>query len=94
MRPDQALAALAAAHRTPDTALTPGTGVVRLVAHRGSGHEHNDPQAPPENALAGVEYGFTKGADAVEVHVWRTADRVLTCTGQAPGAGRAPNGPG
>ena len=77
MRREQALAALAAAHRTPDTALTPRTGVARLVAHRGSGHEHNDPSAPPENTLAAVEYGFAHGADAVEVDVWRTADGMV-----------------
>jgi glycerophosphoryl diester phosphodiesterase len=50
---------------------------VRLIAHRGSGHEHNDPAAPPENTLAAITYGFDQGADAVEVDVWRTADGVV-----------------
>jgi glycerophosphoryl diester phosphodiesterase len=50
---------------------------VRLVAHRGSGHEHNDPGGPPENTLAAISYGFDHGADAVEVDVWRTADGVV-----------------
>ncbi len=77
MRPDQAQAALAAAHRTVQTALHPQRGVTRLVAHRGSGHEHNDPAGPPENTLAAVRYGFSKGADAVEVDVWCTADGVV-----------------
>lgn len=71
---DQARAALAAAHRTAADALTPRDGAVRLVAHRGSGHAHNDPAGPPENTLAGVEYGFSQGADAVEIDVWRAAD--------------------
>ena len=70
----QADAALAAAHRTHDDAVSPGEGIVRLVAHRGSGHAHTDPLRPPENTLAAVEYGFTQGADAVEVDVWRTSD--------------------
>ena len=47
---------------------------VRLVAHRGSGHAHNDPLGPPENTLAAVEYGFAQGGDAVEIDVWCTAD--------------------
>jgi glycerophosphoryl diester phosphodiesterase len=72
--PAQAEAALAASHRTVDDALSPGEDVVRLVAHRGSGHAHTDPAGPPENTLAGVEYGFAQGADAVEVDVWRTSD--------------------
>ncbi|HQR80949.1 MAG TPA: glycerophosphodiester phosphodiesterase family protein, partial [Actinomycetota bacterium] len=71
----QAGAALAAAHRSAP--LQPRHGIVRLIAHRGSGHEHNDPAAPPENTLAGVEHGFAQGADAVEIDVWRTADGVL-----------------
>jgi glycerophosphoryl diester phosphodiesterase len=50
---------------------------VRLVAHRGSGHEHNDPDGPPENTLAAVRYGFEQGADAVEVDVWRAADGLV-----------------
>ena len=50
---------------------------MRLIAHRGSGHEHNDPAAPPENTLAAITYGFQQGADAVEVDVWRTADGVV-----------------
>lgn len=50
---------------------------MRLIAHRGSGHEHNDPAAPPENTLAAITYGFDQGADAVEVDVWRTADGVV-----------------
>ena len=70
--PDQAKAALAASHRTQ--ALPNGSGVVRLVAHRGAGHGHNDPTGPPENTLAAIEYGFAQGADAVEVDVWRTSD--------------------
>lgn len=77
MSPDQAQAALTAAHRTAENALRPGVGIVRLVAHRGSGHEHNDPTGPPENTLAAVQYGFEQGADAVEVDVWRTADGVV-----------------
>lgn len=72
---DQASAALAASHRR--CALTAGDRVVRLIAHRGSGHEHNDPDGPPENTLAAVRYGFEQGADAVEVDVWRTADAVI-----------------
>ena len=52
--PDQAKAALAASHRTQ--ALPNGSGVVRLVAHRGAGHGHNDPTGPPENTLAAIEY--------------------------------------
>ncbi len=71
---NQALAALAAAHRDAVDALRAGTGRVRLVAHRGSGHAHNDPDGPPENTLAAVRYGYAQGADAVEVDVWRTAD--------------------
>lgn len=47
---------------------------MRLVAHRGAGHAHNDPVGPPENTLAAVEYGYAQGADAVEVDVWRTSD--------------------
>jgi glycerophosphoryl diester phosphodiesterase len=74
---DSAQAALSAAHRDPRTALSPGNGIVRLVAHRGAGHEHNDPDGPPENTLAAVEYGYSNGADAVEVDVWRTADGVV-----------------
>ncbi len=72
--PAQADAALAASHRSVADALTSGEGVVRLVAHRGSGHAHTDPLGPPENTLAAVEYGFAQGADAVEVDVWRTSD--------------------
>ncbi len=53
---------------------------MRLIAHRGSGHEHNDPVAPPENTLAAITYGFDQGADAVEVDVWRTADGVVILT--------------
>jgi glycerophosphoryl diester phosphodiesterase len=75
--PVQADAALAAAHRTTDEALSPGDAVVRLVAHRGSGHAHTDPLGPPENTLSAVEYGFSQGADAVEVDVWRTADGIV-----------------
>lgn len=71
---DQGRAALAAADRSSDQALSPHAGVVRLVAHRGSGHEHNDPAGPPENTLEAITYGFERGADAVEVDVWRTAD--------------------
>jgi glycerophosphoryl diester phosphodiesterase len=67
---------LAAAHRTPATALTPRQGIARLVAHRGSGHEFNDPSGPPENSAEAVDYGFANGADAVEVDVWVTADGV------------------
>lgn len=74
---DQARAALDAAHRSPFDALTPGTGSVRLVAHRGAGHENNDPLGPPENTLEAVRYGFEQGADAVEVDVWRTADGIV-----------------
>ncbi len=69
---DRAQAALSAAHLP--RALTPRTGTVRLIAHRGSGREHNDPAGPPENTLAAVEYGYAQGADAVEVDVWRTLD--------------------
>lgn len=75
--PDQARAALAAAHRSPQDALAPRPGVVRLIAHRGSGHEHNDPAGPPENTADAIQYGFAQGADAVEVDVWRTADGVV-----------------
>ncbi|HRY09188.1 MAG: hypothetical protein H6528_07130 [Actinobacteria bacterium] len=73
----QAEAALTASHRSVEDALTPGDAVVRLVAHRGSGHAHTDPLGPPENTLAGIEYGFAQGADAVEVDVWRTADGTI-----------------
>lgn len=75
--PDAAQEALRASHRTVETALTPGNRYVRLVAHRGSGHENNDPAGPPENTLAAVEYGFAQGADAVEIDVWRTSDGTL-----------------
>lgn len=47
---------------------------VRLIAHRGSGHAHNDPLGPPENTLAAIAYGFAQGADAVEIDVWCTCD--------------------
>lgn len=50
---------------------------MRLIAHRGSGHEYNDPAGPPENTLPAITYGFEQGADAVEVDVWRTADGVV-----------------
>lgn len=70
---NQAEAALAAAHR----GLTPRSGSVLLIAHRGSGHAANDPDGPPENTLAAIRYGFEQGADAVEVDVWRTADGEL-----------------
>lgn len=73
-RPDQATAALAASHRSAETAVRPGSGTVRLVAHRGAGHAFNDPQGPPENTLAAVAYGYAQGADAVEVDAWRTSD--------------------
>lgn len=72
---DQARAALTASHRV--SPLAPGDRVVRLIAHRGSGHAHNDPHGPPENTLAAVQYGFHQGADAVEVDVWRTADGMV-----------------
>lgn len=75
--PDQARAALAAAHRSVQDALTPQERIVRLVAHRGSGHELNDPAGPPENTLEAIAHGFEQGADAVEVDVWRTADGVV-----------------
>jgi glycerophosphoryl diester phosphodiesterase len=77
MSPEQTAAAkaLAAAHRT--TGLTPRSGVVRLIAHRGSGHASTDPAAPPENTVEAVAYGFEHGADAVEIDVWRTADGVV-----------------
>ena len=55
---------------------TQDDNVVRLVAHRGSGHEHNDPDGPPENTEAAVSYGFDQGADAVEVDVWLTRDGI------------------
>lgn len=71
----QAETALAASHRRQPLARR--SGIVRLIAHRGSGHEYNDPPGPPENTLAGVRYGFAQGADAVEIDVWRTADGVL-----------------
>jgi glycerophosphoryl diester phosphodiesterase len=74
---NQATAGLAASHRDPGQALTPRSGDVRLVAHRGSGHAHNDPDGPPENTLAAVRYGFAQGADAVEIDVWCTADGVV-----------------
>jgi glycerophosphoryl diester phosphodiesterase len=74
---DQAQRALNASHRLPHTALHKRSNVVRLVAHRGSGHEHNDPSGPPENTLAAVRYGFEQGADAVEVDVWCTRDDIV-----------------
>jgi glycerophosphoryl diester phosphodiesterase len=74
---DQARAALAASHRTAEKALDGARGPVRLVAHRGAGHELNDPEGPPENTLEAVRHGFEQGADAVEVDVWRTADGVV-----------------
>lgn len=74
---DQARAALAASHRQAGQALAGVPGPVRLVAHRGAGHERNDPHGPPENTLEAVEHGFAAGADAVEVDVWRTADGVV-----------------
>jgi glycerophosphoryl diester phosphodiesterase len=49
---------------------------VRVVAHRGGGHDRNDPAAPPENTLAAVRHGYALGADAVEVDVWCTRDGV------------------
>ncbi len=60
----------------PHDAPLSGPDVVRLVAHRGSGHEHNDPDGPPENTAAAVAYGFDQGADAVEVDVWLTSDGI------------------
>jgi len=71
---DRAEAALAASHLSARNALRAGSGAVRLVAHRGSGHAFNDPTGPPENTLAAVAYGYAQGADAVEVDAWRTAD--------------------
>lgn len=52
-------------------------GRVRLVAHRGSGHAHNDPLGPPENTLAAIAYGYAQGADAVEIDVWCTSDATV-----------------
>jgi glycerophosphoryl diester phosphodiesterase len=74
---NQARAALAASGRSPRSALSPLKGAVKLIAHRGAGHEHNDPDGPPENTLEAVSYGFEQGADAVEIDVWRTADGVV-----------------
>lgn len=75
----QARAARRAAHRRPGAVLRPQRApgdVVRLVAHRGSGHGRNDMTAPPENTLAAVRHGYAAGADAVEVDVWCTRDGI------------------
>ena len=73
---DQASAAASAAGRSVGNALRSRPEVVRVIAHRGSGHGRNDPDAPPENTLAAVAYGFQQGADAVEIDVWCTRDGV------------------
>lgn len=73
---NQAARALAASGRDAGNALQSCADLVRLVAHRGSGHAHTDPSGPPENTLAAVKYGFAAGADAVEVDVWVTADGI------------------
>lgn len=82
---NQARAALAAAHLDGARALRRRSGSVLLVAHRGSGHEHNDPDGPPENTLAAIRYGFDQGADAVEVDVWRTAGGAVVLHHDATG---------
>jgi glycerophosphoryl diester phosphodiesterase len=68
--------ALAASGRDEQQPLRSRRDLVRLVAHRGAGHELTDPAGPPENTLAAVAHGFAAGADAVEVDVWLTADKV------------------
>lgn len=72
----QAARALVAAGRDESGPLRAAADVVRLVAHRGAGHQQTDPQGPPENTLAAVAHGFAVGADAVEVDVWLTEDGV------------------
>ncbi len=72
----QAVRALAASGRDEQAPLRSPRDLVRLVAHRGAGHELTDPVGPPENTLAAVAHGFAAGADAVEVDVWLTADGV------------------
>jgi len=73
-----ALGALAgsAGAQTPEPGAGDARQPVEVIAHRGSGWGFVDRDSPPENTLPAFRFGYAQGADAVELDVILSKDRV------------------